>query len=109
MRLKLFVLFIFISISAISQDDNNSSISEELKNIWETDASSYLNASDIRNFSGIETDPSLPNDNTQTDAPIDGGLGFLLAAGAGYVANGLNRKRRRRKNNSVEETSTNNQ
>jgi hypothetical protein len=37
------------------------------------------------------------------DTPIDGGLGFLLAAGAGYVAHGLNRKRRRRKNEQNEE------
>ncbi|MEY3085946.1 MAG: hypothetical protein RL037_2165 [Bacteroidota bacterium] len=41
---------------------------------------------------------------TDPDVPIDGGLGFLLAAGAGYVAHGLNRKRKRRKNEQDEET-----
>lgn len=53
-------------------------------------------------------DPISFDDNT-TDTPIDGGIGFLLAAGAGYVAHGLNRKRRRRNNELDEEADSTDQ
>jgi hypothetical protein len=102
MRLKLFGVFLFSFLTGFAQD-NNSSISDELKNIWGNDNSIYSNPSSIDNLLGSETDFGVPNNNVQTDAPIDGGLGFLLAAGAGYVAHGLNRKRRRRKNEQDEE------
>ena len=101
MRLKLFCIFLFSFLFGFTQD-NNTSISDELKSIWGNETPIYSTPSSSDLFSNEE--PALPGGNVQTDAPIDGGLGFLLAAGAGYVAHGLNRKRKRRKTDEDEET-----
>lgn len=96
MRIKfLFIVLLFAS-SAYAQE-NNSSISDELKEIWSSDNGIYRDPSNS-SILGIGTEEvDVPGGNVQTDAPIDGGLGFLLAAGVGYYANGV-RKRRRQKN-----------
>lgn len=40
--------------------------------------------------------PSDPNDNSATGVPIDGGLGFLLAAGTGYAVKKLKKSAKNR-------------
>ena len=103
-RNKICLLLLLLSLNLNAQD-NSLSAEKEMEEIFNDTWSSSVLIDIETNNPGTGGD----NSNNVTDAPIDGGLGFLLAAGAGYVANGLNRKRRRRKNNSVEETSTNNQ
>ena len=90
-------------MTGLAQDDN-SSISDEIKNILETDKPNHSNFSELDNLFDISNDLSVPSDNVQTDVPVDGGLGFLLVAGAGYVAHGMNRKRRKMKKDQDEET-----
>lgn len=96
MRIK-FLLLGFLLVSSVLAQDNNSSISDELKEIWNNGSGTYLDAGNNDALAIGTEEFGVPNNNVQTDAPIDGGLGFLLAAGVGYYANGV-RKRRKQKN-----------
>jgi len=40
-------------------------------------------------------DPGLPGDSNDPDAPIDGGLSLLVAAGVGYGAKKIHEKRKK--------------
>ena len=96
MRIKFLIIAILL-VSSVFAQENNSSISDELKEIWGSDNGMYTDPSSS-NILGIGVENiDVPGGNVQNDAPIDGGLGFLLAAGVGYYANGV-RKRRRQKN-----------
>jgi hypothetical protein len=101
-RISITIVFAFtgLFLQSVNAQDNNSSISDELKNIWGNSDNGIYSQSSPQDQLGV--DISFPTDTS--DVPIDGGLGFLLAAGAGYVAHGLNRKRKRRKNEEDEET-----
>ena len=93
------IVCLFVVITASAQD-NNSSISEDLKAIWNSNGSAP--SSDIYPIgsAATEADPGLGGgtDNV-ADAPIDGGLSLLLAAGLGY---GVKRLRRRSKGNNAD-------
>lgn len=98
-RKFLFLILIQIIVLEINAQDNRVSADEEMRGIFkDTWSPSFFGDLETNNV-GTGGDPS----QDVTDAPIDGGLGFLLAAGAGYVAHGLNRKRKRRKNDEDEE------
>jgi hypothetical protein len=100
-RISITIVFAFtgLFLQSVNAQDNNSSISDELKNIWGNSDNGIYSQSSPQDQLGV--DISFPTDTS--DVPIDGGLGFLLAAGAGYVAHGLNRKRKRKKNEQDEE------
>lgn len=102
--MMLCILFFFIPFKEVMSQENNQSIGDELKTMWEGQR-----AGDIINMDGVyDTQAGSDFENeigfgntggTDTlDTPIDGGLGFLLAAGIGYAANGM-RKRRKKKEN----------
>ncbi len=101
-KTSITIVFAFtgLFIQSVNAQDNNSSISDELKNIWGNSDNGIYSPSSPLDQIGVENVPFDPDTN---DVPIDGGLGFLLAAGAGYDAHGLNRKRNRRKNEEDEE------
>jgi hypothetical protein len=85
-RLINLTSILLLSLQVFAQE-NRVSKDEDLQNV-------FSGTWDLRTFDNtIETN----FDDNVTDAPIDGGLGFLLAAGVGYYANGV-RKRRRQKN-----------
>ena len=92
-----YMVLCLFTVTAVRSQDNNASISEELKAIWNNDSDGssgiYSNGLSTENLPpvGGNNDGSVGS-----DVPIDGGIGFLLAAGAGYVAHGLNRKRKRK-------------
>lgn len=94
MKTYFFVLLsLVLSVSGLAQD-NNSSISEDLKKIWSSDNSSP--SSDIYPIDGLTTnaDPGTGNGTDNVlDAPVDGGLGFLMAAGVLYGARRIRRKK----------------
>lgn len=46
----------------------------------------------------INNDPLPTFDNNAVDAPIDGGLGFLLAAGVGLGARRLRKRKQEQEN-----------
>lgn len=50
-------------------------------------------------YSIAQEDPGLPGDGDPVDAPIDGGLSILLAAGVGY---GVKKARDQRKKKSAD-------
>jgi hypothetical protein len=93
-----YMVLCLFTVTAVRSQDNNASISEELKAIWNNDSDGssgiYSNGLSTENL------PPVGGNNDGSvgaDAPIDGGLGFLLAAGIGYAANGM-RKRRKKEN-----------
>lgn len=78
------LLSLVLTLSGFAQD-NNSSISEDLKKIWSSDNSSP--SEDIYPIDILNTnnDPGTGNGTDNViDAPIDGGLSFLMAAGVLY-------------------------
>jgi hypothetical protein len=86
---------IFISIlftQAVAQD-NNQSIGEDLKKVWGDPGAPSGAGMDM---DGMYDTPVETNSTTFTDdvadAPIDGGIGMLLAAGLGYGVKRLRRK-----------------
>jgi hypothetical protein len=96
MNIKSILFFaIQFLVFDLSAQDNRVSRDEDLQNLFR--GTWDIGSTD----NNIEVNAAF--DDQVTDAPIDGGLGFLLAAGAGYVAHGLNRKRKRRKNEQNEE------
>lgn len=70
-----------------SAQDNNSSITEDLKKIWSNDNSTP--SQDIYPIDDLITnvDPGTGNGTDNVlDAPVDGGLGILMAAGLFFGA-----------------------
>ena len=99
-----YVILCLFTATAVRSQDNNASISEELKAIWnngsEGSSDMYSNGMSTENF------PPVGGNNDGTvgaDVPIDGGLGFLLAAGIGYAANGMRKKRKKENQEGAEE------
>lgn len=94
LKICFFVLIgLSLSLSGFTQD-NNSSISEDLKKIWNADNSTP--SDDIYPIDILNTndDPGTGNGTDNVlDAPIDGGLGFLMAAGVLYGARRIRKKK----------------
>jgi hypothetical protein len=85
----LSVVFIFLTIQIFGQD-NRVSIDEELRKIWGADQSS--NGIDMGGMFDTPVETNNTFDDNVIDAPIDGGLGFLMAAGVLYGTRRLRRK-----------------
>jgi hypothetical protein len=102
------ILFILcISAAEVLAQDNNSSTGGVLLSIWDTDKSGPRNAHAGESFNFEVNTPGIGGDSDDVnDVPVDGGLGFLLAAGAGYVANMFKRKLKKSKNEKNGETET---
>jgi hypothetical protein len=86
---------IFISIlftQAVAQD-NNQSIGEDLKKVWGDPGAPSGTGMDMDGMydTPVETNNTSFDDDV-ADAPIDGGIGMLLAAGLGYGVRRLRRK-----------------
>ena len=82
MRMKQIIGVVLISLTSTINgfaQDNNQSLQEGMKNIWNNNSD---NIYPIEEALDINNDPPTFDDNA-VDAPIDGGLGFLLAAGVG--------------------------
>jgi hypothetical protein len=97
MRIKQIIGVLLISITATIKgfaQDNNQSLQEGMKNIWNNNSD---NIYPIEQALDINNDPPTFNDNA-VDAPIDGGLGFLLAAGVGLGARRLRKRKQEQKN-----------
>jgi len=79
---------------AVAQD-NNQSIGEDLKKVW---GDPGVPSGNGLNMDGMYDTPVETNnssfDDDVLDAPIDGGIGMLLAVGLGY---GVKRLRKRAK------------
>jgi len=100
--IKSIIVCLFVVMTTNAQD-NNSSISEDLKSIWNRDNTTP--SDDIYPIGSAATEadetPGLGGgSDTITDAPIDGGLSLLLAAGVIVGA----RRIRREVNKSKEKT-----
>ncbi len=87
-------------VQSTGAQDNNQSISDDLKKVWrDQGAGTGLNTDGIYD---TQTNEDGPGDPSQTDpaetppdgVPVDGGIGILLAAGLGYGANRLRRRRK---------------
>jgi hypothetical protein len=81
--IRVFFLLCIVATGVVAQD-NNSSISEDLKSIWNRDNTTP--SDDIYPIGSAATEadenPGLGGgSDTITDAPIDGGISVLLAAG----------------------------
>ena len=81
--IRVFFLLCIVATGVVAQD-NNSSINEDLKSIWNRDNTTPSN--DIYPIGSAATEadenPGLGGgSDTITDAPIDGGISVLLAAG----------------------------
>lgn len=87
---------------ALVAQDNNQSIGEELKRVWGSELSSSGSEMDGMTDREAETGTPPTMEDDVTDAPVDGGIGFLLAAGLGY---GANRLRRRKQKEGLDENS----
>jgi hypothetical protein len=86
----LFVLTLFFDQSIVAEENDEILYfdQESFDDIFKNSTSSEL-STDLKNmFNEIPSTGIDFNDNT-SDVPIDGGLGFLLAAGLGYGANRL--------------------
>ncbi|MFN5375105.1 MAG: PID-CTERM protein-sorting domain-containing protein [Chitinophagaceae bacterium] len=92
--IKSIIVCLFVVMTANAQD-NNSSISEDLKSIWNRDNSTP--SDDIYPIGSAATEsgenPGLGGgSDTVADAPIDGGLSVLLAAGVVVGARRIRRE-----------------
>lgn len=81
--IRVFFLLCIVATGVVAQD-NNSSINEDLKSIWNRDNTTP--SDDIYPIGSAATEadenPGLGGgSDTITDAPIDGGISVLLAAG----------------------------
>ena len=82
--LKTIGVFFLLCIAAtcVVAQDNNSSINEDLKSIWNRDNNTPSDDIYPIGSAATENDPGLGGgSDTLTDAPIDGGISLLLAAG----------------------------
>ena len=93
LKTYLIALFSLVFTQSAEAQDNNSSISEDLKKIWSTDNSTP--SEDIYPIDILTTNDAGTGNGTDNvlDAPIDGGLGFLMAAGILYGAKRIRRTR----------------
>lgn len=96
--MKKYVIFISLIFSAnlsfaqenrVSRDED---LQKVFKNMWGPELSDQLITNNDPGFGGNEG-------NNTTDVPIDGGLGFLMAAGLAYGANRIRRNQKRKKQN----------
>lgn len=92
-----YVAICLFTSTAVQSQDNNASISEELKSIWnnKSEGSSGIYSNDTYTNDLFSDPPPAPGGSSDgsvpLDAPIDGGLSLLLAAG---VVAGARRIRR---------------
>jgi hypothetical protein len=91
------VVAMMLTQSAAAQD-NNQSISEDLKKVWGdpgVPSGNGLNMDGMYDTqAGTEDTDEIGFTDDVASTPIDGGIGFLLAAGLGYGANRLRRRRK---------------
>jgi hypothetical protein len=91
------VVAMMLTQSAAAQD-NNQSISEDLKKVWGdpgVPSGNGLNMDGMYDTqAGTEDTDEIGFADDVASTPIDGGIGFLLAAGLGYGANRLRRRRK---------------
>jgi hypothetical protein len=99
MKIKILILlvssFLFLVNISISQDNNETIYFDEkaFEDLFGNSSSSETSQSLKNMFKEISSNPPPFDDNT-SDVPIDGGLGFLLAAGIGYGANRLRKHKK---------------
>lgn len=92
---SLFLICLAIFFSGIAQD-NNASISDDLKKVWGSNNSAPSN--DIYPIDAMTTNNDDPGTGTGNgtdnvlDAPVDGGLSFLMAAGILYGARRIRKR-----------------
>jgi hypothetical protein len=90
--IKSIIVCLFVVMTANAQD-NNSSISEDLKSIWNRDNSTPSDDIYPIGSAATETDPGLGGgSDTVADAPVDGGISLLLAAGVVVGARRIRRE-----------------
>ncbi len=81
--------------------ENNQSISEDLKKIWGDQGATNSNGLSMDGMfdtqAGTDNTDEIGFADDVTSAPVDGGIGILLAAGLGYGANRLRRKKYEKK------------
>jgi hypothetical protein len=82
-----------IAATGVVAQDNNSSISEDLKSIWNRDNTTPSDDIYPIGSAATENDPGLGGgSDTVADAPVDGGLSLLLAAGVVVGARRIRRE-----------------
>ncbi len=88
--IPLFILLFFFSQSIVAEDKNEILYFDEesFEDIFGNSTSSQISA-DLKNMLNEIPSTGIDFTDNTTDVPIDGGLGFLLAAGLGYGANRL--------------------
>ena len=91
------VISILFTQIAVAQD-NNQSISDDLKKVWGdpgVPSGNGLNMDGMYDTqAGTENTDEIGFADDVTSTPVDGGIGFLLAAGLGYGANRLRRRKK---------------
>ena len=91
------VVAMMLTQTAAAQD-NNQSIGEDLKKVWGdpgVPSGNGLNMDGMYDTqAGTEDTEEIGFADDVTSTPVDGGIGFLLAAGLGYGANRLRRRRK---------------
>lgn len=91
------VIALLFTQSAAAQD-NNQSIGEDLKKVWGDPGAPTGTGMDM---DGMYDTPVETNNTTFTDdvadAPVDGGISLLLAAGLGYGVKRLRKRSKRKK------------
>lgn len=85
-------------IQTVAAQDNNQSIGEDLKKIWGDQGVSTGTGLSMDGMydtqAGTENTDEIGFTDNVTSAPVDGGIGILLAAGLGYGAIRLRRRRK---------------
>ena len=91
------VVAMMFTQTAASQD-NNQSIGEDLEKVWGdpgVPSGNGLNMDGMYDTqAGTEDTDEIGFADDVASTPVDGGIGFLLAAGLGYGANRLRRRRK---------------
>ena len=91
------VVAMMLTQTAAAQD-NNQSIGEDLKKVWGdpgVPSGNGLNMDGMYDTqAGTEDTDEIGFADDVASTPVDGGIGFLLAAGLGYGANRLRRRRK---------------
>lgn len=91
MKFKIILsLCLIISTIHLFAQENRVSVDEELRKIWGADQSS--SGIDMGGMFDTPVETNNTFDDNVIDAPIDGGLGFLMAAGVFYGTRRLRRK-----------------
>lgn len=86
------ILFIQTTVAK----DNNQSISDDLKKVWgDPGVGTGIDMDGIYDTqSGTDNTDEIGFEDDVASIPIDGGISILLAAGLGYGANRLRRRRK---------------